>query len=200
MNKIDVKIIDTISQYPIMLNDLLYGRKLDLYRVRRLLKYHCDKQIKLSLLNLLSSNVLYVTHKEFDGDANFLNQDFYCHHWLELTESGAMVWEQKLKPNWNYYISCSYDDKDYKNPVNIELISLNKNLLQEICKYLNQKKLQVELLDEWEICYWKTITDIPIFKYSYTAESIEEKILIDDIWQNLHTYKDKFCKKTRGFF
>lgn len=102
-------------------------------------------------------------------------------------------------PNWNYYVDCLYNDKSYTEPVSIELISINEKLLIEIFKKLNKNKVTIEIMNEWEICYWKTIADIAIFKYSYTAESIEEKIIIDNIWQNLHTYKDDFCKKTRTF-
>lgn len=210
MKRLQILIIDSLSQYEIQINRLLYSNKVDTYdgiNFQEYEQYHISKEIFYLLINGIcevfsykNENFKNITNESiiYFKENKLFNFDIY--DGIFLTKKGGELWEKNFKPNWNYYIGCSYDDKSYTEPVSIEITSINENLLIEVFKKLNKDKITIEMLDEWEICYWKTITDIPIFKYSYTAESIEEKILIDDIWQNLHTYKDKFCKKTRGFF
>lgn len=205
-------ILDLLSKYEISVNTLIYASKVDSYIGYDLREYNANK-ISKTIFNLLDNNFCFVYNfnNEISQEINITEQainyykknkffDFHIYDNIKLTPKGSNLWEQIFQPNWFNYIDVYYEDKSYTEPVRIELISMNKCLLLEICQNLNQENLIIEALDEWEICYWKTITDIPIFKYSYIAESIEEKMLIDDIWQNLHTYKDKFCKKTRGFF
>lgn len=117
-----------------------------------------------------------------------------------LAQQGGEYWEQYYQPNWFNYIDVYYEDKSYTEPVKIELTSMNKYLLLDICQTLNQNKLMIDILDEWEICYWKAIKDIDVFKFTYIAETIDEKILIDDIYSSLYSYKDLFCKDTQHFF
>ena len=185
-------ILDLLSKYETSVNTLIYASRVDGYIGYDLRGYGINK-ISETIFNLLDNDFCFVCNfdskisEEVDITHQAINYykqnnifDFHIYDNIKLTLKGGNLWEKIFQPNWFNYIDVYYEDKSYREPVKIELISMNKNLLLDIC-------------------YWKTITNTPIFKYSYTAESLEEKIMIDEIWSNLYVYKDKFCRKTNSF-
>lgn len=202
ITKIDYKILDIVSQYPISINDILFGKAVNLYRTSHLFKYYSEYTVSYSLYHLLLENFIFYDGfiiDEFSDFGRFVDKKFSANCYIELTQKGGQYWEEIYQPNWHNYIGVCYDDVSYTQPVNIELTSMNFDLLQKIYQELNQEKIIIEKLTEWEICYWKKITDGDIFQFSYAANSIDEKILVDDIYHDLSSYKELFCKKTRCF-
>lgn len=206
-------IIDLLSKHPIYINRILYSSKVDTYDCYDF-KGLSMKQISELIFDLLYNDFccVYYFDDKINQEIDITNQalifykennffDFDIYDSIKLTQKGANLWEKIFKPNWNYYIDIFYEDKDYINPISLELISLNKEILHEIFQDFNQENIQIEELKDWEVCYWKTLKDIPIYKYSYLGKTLDEKVLIDEIWQNLSTkYKTKFCEKSQYFY
>lgn len=204
-------LIDIISKHECQVNHFIYANKVDTYDSFDFQECTQSQMSKL-IFDLLESGLCNVFCWQGENKVNITEKSLECYQknqyfdfnrydGIALSKLGVEYWEKHYQPNWHYYIDVIYDDKDYKNPVNLELISLNENLLKEICQNLSANKIKVEILDEWEICYWKTINNQPIFKYSYTAKTLKEKILVDEIWSNLsQNYRDRFCPKSRHFY
>ncbi len=205
MTKIDFEILDVVSQYPIEINHILFGNKFVFVRSSEIFEYHSANDIYMSLYGLLCRDFICLKNCSVDkfSDFNdFLNHEFPVNCWIELSQKGGQAWEQEFKPNWYNYIEVCYCDISYTDPISIELTSMNHGLLTKICQELNQDKIIIKKLTEWDICYWKQVLDESIFKFSYTAHSIDEKILIDNIYHSLGSnyYKELFCKKSKYFF
>lgn len=197
-------IIDILAPRKLLINDFLYGNKLNLYQTHDLAKYS-QQEVNQNLFQLFQSNIIDLEDVENNINILSLNVDnfkagFESTILVGLTQQGGGCWEYQYNPNWFNYIDVYYEDKSYTEPVTIELTSMNKALLLDICQHLNQDKLLIELLDEWEICYWKKVQGVDIFKFTYIAETIEEKILIDEVFNDLSSYQDLFCKNTNHFF
>lgn len=197
-------IIDILAPRKLLINDFLYGNKLNLYQTHDLAKYS-QQEVNQNLFKLFQDNMIYFENTKDGTNILSLNihdfqTGFETSILVGLAQQGGEYWEQYYQPNWFNYIDVYYEDKSYTEPVKIELTSMNKYLLLDICQTLNQNKLMIDILDEWEICYWKAIKDIDVFKFTYIAETIDEKILIDDIYSSLYSYKDLFCKDTQHFF
>lgn len=199
-------VLDVLSKYTTSINRLLYANKVDTYDSVNFQEYNLAYMSSI-LFYLLKKGLLFIdvdnvnkTKDVIDFYENNQYFDLNRYDLVYLSPEGAKLWEEEYKPNWFNYIDVYYEDRSYTEPVTIELISMNKALLLDICQYLNQDKLAIELLDEWDICYWKKVQGIDIFKFTYVAETIEEKILIDEVFNDLSSYKDLFCKKTEHFF
>lgn len=197
-------IIDILAPRKLLINDFLYGNKLNLYQTHDLAKYS-QQEVNQNLFQLFQSNIIDLEDIENNINTLSLNVDNFMTGFestilVGLTQQGGKYWEIQYEPNWFNYIDVYYEDRSYTEPVTIELISMNKALLLDICQHSNQDKLKIENLDEWEICYWKKVQDVDIFKFTYVAETIEEKILIDKIFNDLSSYQDLFCKNTNHFF
>lgn len=198
MQNIHHLIIDTISQYELSINELLYGNKINFYPVLCLQAYNI-KQIQLAIWELLQHSLIYLTDDEYQ-ETEFFTQDFNYSTFIGLTALGGEYWEKLYQPNWDNYIQIHYDDKSYLEPVKLELISLNIMLLNNATQHLSSDKLQLTNIKSWNISYWKSITNQKIYQMKYVAETIQEKILIDDIYNNISSYQQDFCKNTEYFF
>lgn len=199
-------VLDVLSKYTTSINRLLYANKVDTYDSVNFQEYNLAYMSSI-LFYLLKKGLLFIdvdnvnkTKDVIDFYENNQYFDLNRYDLVYLSPEGAKLWEEEYKPNWFNYIDVYYEDRSYTEPVTIELISMNKALLLDICQHSNQDKLKIENLDEWEICYWKKVQDVDIFKFTYVAETIEEKILIDEVFNDLSSYKDLFCKKTEHFF
>lgn len=197
-------IIDILAPRKLLINDFLYGNKLNLYQTHDLAKYS-QQEVNQNLFQLFQSNIIDLEDIENNINTLSLNVDnfkagFESTILVGLTQQGGGGWEYQYNPNWFNYIDVYYEDKSYTEPIIIELTSMNKALLLDICQHLNQDKLAIELLDEWDICYWKKVQGVDIFKFTYIAETIDEKILIDEVFNDLSSYQDLFCKNTNHFF
>lgn len=197
-------IIDILAPRKLLINDFLYGNKLNLYQTHDLAEYS-QQEINQNLFKLFQDNMIYFENTK--DSTNILSLSIYDFQTgfetsilVGLTQQGGQYWEQCYQPNWFNYIDVYYEDKSYTEPVKIELTSMNKSLLLEICQTLNQDKLMIDILDEWEICYWKKVQGVDVFRFTYIAETIDEKILIDNIFSRLYSYKSLFCKNSEHFF
>lgn len=206
-----ILLMDKIAQYPVNVNHFIYANKIDNYKSHEFQAYDLATMSKL-IFELLQDGFCEVFYWKNDKKVIINKQaleyyhkhhcfDFDREHYIALSQKGVAYWQEYFKPNWDYYIGYMYDDNHYTNPVAVEVTSINEALLEQIFQHIDKNKIQKELLNEWEICYWKTIRNQPIFKYSHTANSIAEKILVDDLWRNLSDcYRDKFCPKSQDFY
>lgn len=204
-------LMDKISQYGTSVNHFIYAKKIDSCQSFEFQRYDTDTMSKM-IFELLNDDFCEVFCWDNEHKINITNQaieyynknqcfDFDSNDNIELSKKGVLCWENYFKPNWDYYVDIYFDDRDYQNPVNVEITSMNQNLLNDIFKKLLKNKIKIEMLDEWEICDWKTINNQPIFKYSYIAKTLKEKIAVDEIWRDLSDYyRDKFCPKSRHFY
>lgn len=206
INKHNLLILDIISKYPENVNKLIYAKDIDIYRNFNL-QYFSIQENANAIFDLIFNGLCSIHNYDIDKTEQSIQSyqlyhqfDFHRYDHIALTEKGSQYWEQQYKPNWFNYIDVYYEDKSYTAPVTIELTSMNKSLLQEICKDLNQDKLMIDILDDWEICYWKKVHGVNILKFTYIAETIDEKILIDNIFSRLYSYKSLFCKNSEHFF
>lgn len=202
-----ILLLDVLSRYPCTVNGIIYANKVDTYYSYNFQEYS-SREIEKIVFEMLSQDFCYIQSNDVDITKQSLNFfckerkfDFQRYDCIGLTQLGGQRWEELFKPNWSNFIDVLYDDVSYLNPVNMDLKSSNKSLLMEILKPLNIENIEdfFILEKEWQPCYWKVISDLNCYNFNYTANSIDEKIIIDEIYNSLSNYSKLFCEDTEYF-
>jgi hypothetical protein len=194
-------ILDIISKYRFPINDFFFGKKVNLYHIHMLYSFS-DDDVRMEIWQLLREGLVEINSDiSFSFFDSFKEYNFDSSVLLGLTALGGEKWEEVFNPNWFNYVEVIYDDLSYENPVTIELRSLNEKLLEKILTPLKlvNAELQFKLIGELQPCYWKKINTTSCYLFQYTAQSLEEKIVTNNIYNSLSDYSKDFCHETNYF-
>ncbi|MGR3977625.1 hypothetical protein FW754_08070 [Acinetobacter sp. 1207_04] len=96
---------------------------------------------------------------------------------IGLTSKGGEIWEKKYQVDWSQYLYFEIIEKD-KNHQEVCMYSINKDLIFKI--FPEHKKPTIEKLKNWNVTYWKILSDVHCRKLYFNLEDDME------LWNQFH--------------
>lgn len=205
--------LDVLAKYPLQVNKFIYASKIDSYDTDEFQEYDI-KQMSEFIFQLLKDDVCFVY--EFDQDYQQINKsqkamafynqntffEFGRYDGIALTSKGGEIWEKEFQPNWDYFIDGS-GYHNHNEGIGLEKLYLNatnKDLLDKICQPLLHLPIEIYQDNDWFLSnsrpyYWKVIND-SVYCFTITANTNDDKILLEKTLNSLGKYDKLFCPRT----
>lgn len=207
-------LLNLLSKYPLQVNKLIYANKIDTYDNDEFQEYSIDEMSKF-IFETLKSELCFVYSfdKKSEKEINISQKaivdyqrhqtfDFGRYDGIALTAKGGEIWEKEFQPNWHYFIDGS-GYQNHNEMLGFEILylnSTNKDLLDNICKNLSHLPIEIYQDHNWFLSnyrpyYWKVIND-SVYCFTITANTFDDKLLLEKTLNSLGKYDKLFCPKT----